>query len=59
MAKEGIALMYAEAVATFVRLMIRLSPDLHDWLSKLAEREHRSLNGQIVHILEQARGGNS
>lgn len=49
--------MYAELVATFVRLMIRLNPDLHDWLTKLAEREHRSLNGQIVHILEQVRSG--
>lgn len=48
-------MMYAEAVAAFVRLMIRLNPELHDWLTRLAEREHRSLNGQIVHILEQVR----
>lgn len=47
--------MYADLVATFVRLMIRLNPELHDWLARLAEREHRSLNGQIVHILEQVR----
>lgn len=49
--------MYAEAVATFVRLMIRLNPELHDWLTQLAEREHRSLNGQIAHMLEQIRTG--
>jgi len=51
------ATVYADLVATFVRLMIRLNPELHDWLSRLAEREHRSLNGQIVHILEQVRAG--
>jgi hypothetical protein len=36
-------------------LGIRISDDLHAWLTALAEREHRSLNGQVVHLLERAR----
>lgn len=50
-------MMYAEAVATFIRLMIRLNPELHDWLAQLAEREHRSMNGQIAYMLDQIRTG--
>ena len=36
-------------------LGIRISDDLHAWLTALAEREHRSLNGQVLVLLERAR----
>jgi hypothetical protein len=42
------------------RLDLRLPDDLHERLVKLAEREERSLHGQIVYLLrrgvEQAEG---
>jgi hypothetical protein len=34
---------------------VRVSDDLHAWLTELARREHRSLNGEIVWLLERAR----
>ena len=34
---------------------LRVPDDLHAWLVKIAEKEHRSLNGQVLHILELAR----
>jgi predicted transcriptional regulator len=34
-----------------VKLTLRLSEDLHRALKELAEREHRSLHAQILHIL--------
>jgi hypothetical protein len=37
-----------------IRFMLRLSPELHDRLKALAVREHRSLHGQILYLLEQA-----
>ena len=33
---------------------IRMPADVHEAMSKLAERERRSLNGQIVYVLELA-----
>lgn len=40
--------------AAFVRFVVRLYPDLHAKLIKLAEREHRSLHSQIIYLLERA-----
>ena len=37
-----------------VRLTIRLPADLHRRLTELARREHRSLNGEMIALLEQA-----
>jgi hypothetical protein len=37
-----------------VRFVLRLPPDLHEKLKELAEREDRSLHGQIIHLLRQA-----
>jgi len=37
-----------------IRFMLRLSPELHDRLRALAAREHRSLHGQILYVLERA-----
>ena len=34
---------------------VRMPTDLMDWLKQAAERDHRSLNSQIVLYLEQAR----
>lgn len=34
------------------RLMLRLPPDLHATLTKLAEQDQRSLNGEIVFLLD-------
>ena len=33
---------------------IRFPAELHRQLAELAEREHRSLNGQIIHMLTLA-----
>jgi hypothetical protein len=37
-----------------VRFMLRLPPELHERLRTLAAREHRSLHGQILYLLERA-----
>ncbi|MET8978448.1 Arc family DNA-binding protein [Streptomyces sp. NPDC004539] len=37
-----------------VRITLRLPEELRDWLRDHAQREHRSLNSEIVHILEAA-----
>ena len=36
-----------------IRFMLRLSLELHDRLRVLAAREHRSLHGQILYLLER------
>jgi hypothetical protein len=36
-----------------VRFLLRLPQELYEALQVVAEREHRSINGQIVHILER------
>ena len=37
-----------------VRLTIRLPADLHRRLTELARRDHRSLNGEMIALLERA-----
>lgn len=41
----------------WIRFTLRLSADLHTKLKLLAEREQRSLHGQILYILQQAVDG--
>ncbi len=36
-----------------IRYLLRLPRDLHEAVQAIAEREHRSLNAQIVYILER------
>lgn len=36
-------------------LRIRLPDDLHAWLAETAEKDHRSLNGELVVLLERFR----
>jgi len=36
-----------------IRFTLRLPEELHEALKRLAEREHRSLHAQIVHILTE------
>jgi hypothetical protein len=36
------------------QLYLRLPDELHEQLVKIAERERRSLNAQVVYLLEQA-----
>lgn len=36
------------------QLTLRLSDDLHAKLKALAEHEHRSLHGEVLHLIEQA-----
>ncbi len=36
-----------------VKLVLRLPAELHERIKRLAEQDRRSLNGQILHILEQ------
>jgi hypothetical protein len=42
-------------MADMKQLGLRLPDDLHAWLAELAGREHRSLNAQVIVILEQRR----
>ena len=42
-----------------VRFVLRLPPELHRKLKELAERENRSLHGQILYILRRAVEGES
>jgi len=37
-----------------VHLTLRLSPDMHERLGEWARAEHRSLHGQVLHVLEEA-----
>jgi hypothetical protein len=37
-----------------VAITVRVSPATHQALQRLARREHRSLAGQVAHLLEQA-----
>ncbi len=47
-------MIYTDVMAgPYVRLLLRLPPDLHAKLVTWAEHEDRSLNGQIVHLLRQ------
>jgi len=34
-------------------LSIRLPEEIYEWLKEKAERENRSLNGQVNHLLRQ------
>ena len=36
-------------------LRIRLQDDLHAWLAETAEKDHRSLNSELVVLLERFR----
>ena len=38
-----------------IRFSLRIPDDLHAWLVEQGEREHRSLNSEVVHLLEAAR----
>lgn len=38
-----------------VRTQLRLPPNLHDWLRQTCRAQHRSMNGQIVELLEAAK----
>lgn len=39
----------------FVPLMLRLPPDLHEWLKAQSENERRSLNSQVAVMLQSLR----
>ncbi len=41
-------------MAETVKLQLRLPVDVHRAVADLAEREDRSINGQIVYLLRQA-----
>ena len=36
------------------RIDLRLPPELHARIAALAAREHRSINAQLVHLIEEA-----
>jgi hypothetical protein len=38
-----------------IRFSLRIPDDLHAWLVEQGKREHRSLNSEVVHLLEAAR----
>ncbi|UXY27673.1 Arc family DNA-binding protein [Streptomyces sp. HUAS TT20] len=38
-----------------IRFSLRIPDDLHTWLVEQGRREHRSLNSEVVHLLEAAR----
>jgi hypothetical protein len=41
------------SASNVIRFLLRIPTTLRDELQEVAEREHRSLNAQIVHILER------
>lgn len=44
-----------KGVRSFPQVALRLSPDLKAWVIRSAHQNHRSINGEIVHRLEEAR----
>ena len=42
----------SEIIESMRQIGIRVDDDLHRWLSGMARREHRRLNGQVIHALE-------
>jgi hypothetical protein len=38
-----------------IRFSLRIPDDLHAWLTEQGRREHRSLNSEVIHLLEAAR----
>ena len=40
-------------MAEIVRFALRLPPELHQALQRLARRDRRSLHGQIIYVLER------
>lgn len=42
-----------------VNVNVRFPAELHAWLRQEAEREHRSLNSQIIHLLTLTLGKSS
>ena len=36
---------------TYKKVLVRLPPDILAWLQAEAAAEHRSVNGQLVHVL--------
>lgn len=45
--------MAVDFVAGEIKFLLRLPPQLHAALVRLAQRETRSLHGQIIHLLRQ------
>lgn len=41
-------------MAEFLRFALRIPLDLHEKLKRLAEKENRSLHGQIIYLLRKA-----
>lgn len=42
-----------------IRFSLRIPDDLHAWLVEQGRREHRSLNSEVVHLLEAARAAST
>jgi hypothetical protein len=40
-------------VKSVIQFILRLPPDVHERLKRVAKQENRSLNAQIVHILQR------
>lgn len=38
-----------------IRIQTRYQPDLHQWLKDRAKRNNRSLNGELMEVLKQAK----
>lgn len=37
------------------RISLRVPQSLRDWLEQQADKEHRNLNGQVIHYLDSIR----
>lgn len=42
-------------MANFVRFVLRIPHDLHEWLKVKATQERRSLHGQILYLLYRSK----
>lgn len=38
-----------------VTLLLRLDPELHEWLRQYAKTNDRSMNGQVLNLLKKAK----
>lgn len=47
-------MIYTDVMAEAIKKLLRLPPDLNEQLSEWAQREDRSVNSLIVHLLRRA-----
>lgn len=39
------------------KITLRLSDELHEKLKQLSEQHHRSINGELINLIQESKGG--